>query len=273
MPTSFENCSVVPDPPVQDTINIPNYYDALASDYDTRFSNPQLDYMRTVENSVLQENLADFRGLILDVGCGTGEQTLALAKDGFSVIGLDISAEMIRVAKKKSEEAGLSIPFIIASADALPFKENCISMLTSMFGAYSHIPAFDCAFSEMHRVLADEGRALFTIVNRWNLNWWLMHTFIGNRDWVRHALKNKDFVSDGLWTYYFSRRELVKKMRGAGFQRARVGSIMIFLYPHLRRIEKKVSLYQRISGRIENLVRWDFPFNSIGYYLLAVCTK
>ena len=65
----------------------------------------------------------------------------------------------------------------------------------------------------------------------------------------------------------------MKKMRGAGFQRARVGSIMIFLYPHLHRIEKKVSLYQQISGRIENIVRWDFPFNSIGYYLLAVCTK
>jgi len=258
---------------VQDTINIPKYYDTLASDYDTRFSNPQLDYMRTVENAVLQENLVDFRGLILDVGCGTGEQTLALAKDGFSVIGLDISAEMIRIAKKKSDEAGLLIPFIIASADALPFKENSISMLTSMFGAYSHIPEFDRAFSEMHWVLADGGKALFTIVNRWNLNWWLMHTFVGNRDWVRHALKNKDFVSDGLWTYYFSRRELVKKMRGAGFQRARVGSIMIFLYPHLRRIEKKVSLYQRISGRIENIVRWDFPFNSIGYYLFAVCTK
>ncbi|HIE31589.1 MAG TPA: class I SAM-dependent methyltransferase [Methanosarcinales archaeon] len=254
-------------------INIQKYYDDLASDYDNRFVNPQLDYMRTVENSVLAENLVDFNGIILDVGCGTGEQTLALAKDGFSVIGLDISPKMIHAAKKKSEEAGLSISFIIASADALPFKKDCISLLTSMFGAYSHIPEFDHAFSEMNRVLEDGGRAIFTIINRWNLNWWLRHTFIGNRDWVRHALKNRDFVIDGLWTYYFSRGELLRRMRDAGFHKARVGSIMIFLYPHLHRIEKSASLYQQISGRIENIVRWDFPFNSIGYYLLAVCTK
>ncbi len=62
-------------------------------------------------------------------------------------------------------------------------------------------------------------------------------------------------------------------MMGAGFQKARVGSVMIFLYPHLERIEKDASPYQRIFGRIENMVRWIFPFNGLGYYLLAICTK
>jgi len=254
-------------------INIPEYYDNLASDYDTRFVNPQLDYMRTVEDSVLFENIAGIQGIVLDVGCGTGKQTLDLAKNGFDVIGLDISSKMIHIAKKKAEDAGLSIPFIIASADALPFKDDCLSMLISMFGAYSHIPEYDHAFYEMYRVLADGGKVVFTIVNRWNLNWWLKHTLSGNRDWIRHALRNRDFVSDGLWTYYFSRGELIKKMRGAGFQGVRVGSVMIFLYPHLHRIEKPPSLYQRIFGRIENILRWVYPFNAIGYYLLAICTK
>ena len=254
-------------------INIPKYYDNLASDYDTRLVNPQLDYMRTVEDSVLSDNVEDLHGIILDVGCGTGKQTLDLAGQGFDVIGLDISSEMIRIAKKKAEDAGLSIPFVIASADALPFKEGCMSMLISMFCAYSHIPEYDRAFCEMHRVLAEEGRVIFTIVNRWNLNWWLRHALVGNRDWIRHALKNRDFVIDGLWTYYFSRNELKRKMTVAGFQKARVGSVMIFLYPHLQRIEADASLYLRVSGRIENMVRWIFPFNGLGYYLLAICTK
>jgi len=256
-------------------INIPEYYDNLASDYDTRFVNPQLDYMRTVEDSVLDETLKGVSGIVLDVGCGTGKQTLDLAENGFDVIGLDISSEMIRIAKKKSEEAGLSIPFVIASADSLPFKDGCISILISMFGAYSHIPAYDRAFHEISRVLVDggSGRAVFTIVNRWNINWWLRHTLVGNRNWVVHALKHRDFVSDGLWTYYFGRRELIKKMRNIGFRKTRVGSVMIFLYPHLRRIDRKPSLYLRVFGRIENMVRWAYPWSGIGYYLIAVVTK
>ncbi|MCD6207934.1 MAG: methyltransferase domain-containing protein [Methanosarcinales archaeon] len=267
-------------------INIPEYYDNLASDYDTRFVNPQLDYMRTVEDSVLDETLKGVGGIVLDVGCGTGKQTLDLAEKGFDVIGLDISSEMIRTAKKKSNDAGLSIPFLIASADSLPFKDGCISILISMFGAYSHIPAYDRAFHEISRVLADGGgsgdgnsssdcggRAVFTIVNRWNLNWWLRHTLVGNRDWIVHALKHRDFVSDGLWTYYFGRRELIKKMRNIGFRKTRVGSVMIFLYPHLHRIDRKPSLYLRVFGRIENMVRWAYPWSGIGYYLIAVVTK
>jgi len=264
---------VVPDDTCEMKVNIPEYYDNLASDYDTRFSNPQLDYMRTVENSVLSENLEGFEGIILDVGCGTGEQILNLADKGFDVIGLDISKEMIRAAKRKADESKIPVSLVIASADALPFKEGCISMLISMFGAYSHIPEYDRAFAEMHRVLADQARVVFTVVNRWNLNWWLRHTFIGNRDWVRHALKNRDFVSDGLWTYYFSRRELIGKMQATGFQNVRIGSVMIFLYPHLHRIENEASPYLRVSGRIENVVRWTYPFNSIGYYLFVVCVK
>jgi len=269
-------------------INIPEYYDNLASDYDTRFVNPQLDYMRTVEDSVLDETLKGVSGIVLDVGCGTGKQTLDLAEKGFDVIGLDISSEMIRTAKKKSKDAGLSIPFLIASADSLPFKDGCISILISMFGAYSHIPAYDRAFHEISRVITDGGsgssgdgnsssdcggRAVFTIVNRWNLNWWLRHTLVGNRDWIVHALKHRDFVSDGLWTYYFGRRELIKKMRNIGFRKTRVGSVMIFLYPHLRRIDRKPSLYLRVFGRIENMVRWAYPWSGIGYYLIAVVTK
>jgi hypothetical protein len=57
-------------------INIPKYYDNLASDYDTRFVNPQLDYMRTVEDSVLSDNLEDLHGIILDVGWGPGNRRL-----------------------------------------------------------------------------------------------------------------------------------------------------------------------------------------------------
>ena len=54
------------------------HYDNLSSDYDHRFDNPRINYMRSVEKIVLLESLK--MGLILDIGCGTGEQAVFLAK-------------------------------------------------------------------------------------------------------------------------------------------------------------------------------------------------
>ncbi|WP_409270729.1 class I SAM-dependent DNA methyltransferase [Neobacillus sp. SCS-31] len=48
---------------------------------------------------------------LLDLGCGTGELSLRFAQQGFSVTGVDLSADMLSVARAKSEDAGFSIPF------------------------------------------------------------------------------------------------------------------------------------------------------------------
>ena len=58
--------------------SILQFYEDLARDYDCRFNNPRLNYMRYVEKMVLLESLKP--GMILDIGCGTGEQSLFLAK-------------------------------------------------------------------------------------------------------------------------------------------------------------------------------------------------
>ena len=41
---------------------------------------------------------------MLDVGCGTGENALYLAQNGFSVVGVDLSTRAIVAAKAKAEE-------------------------------------------------------------------------------------------------------------------------------------------------------------------------
>lgn len=48
----------------------------------------------------------------LDLACGTGEVALRMAKEGFSVTGVDLSAEMLTVAKEKVEKSGFSLFFV-----------------------------------------------------------------------------------------------------------------------------------------------------------------
>ena len=48
---------------------------------------------------------------ILDLACGTGELSIRLAKEGFQVTGVDLSADMLMVAEAKAKAEGCTIPF------------------------------------------------------------------------------------------------------------------------------------------------------------------
>lgn len=58
-------------------------------------------------------------GRILDIGCGTGENTLYLRQQGFEVVGVDLSRHALQEAKKKSAERGLDVPFHLMDALAV----------------------------------------------------------------------------------------------------------------------------------------------------------
>ncbi len=121
--------------------------------YDHRFNNPNFDYMRTVEKIALLSSLKP--GIILDIGCGTGEQSIFLAEKGYRVLGMDISREMIKKAMDRITEADLKdkVSLVIASAEALPFRDKSVDGLISIFGVYNHVPGASHAFQEMHGVL------------------------------------------------------------------------------------------------------------------------
>jgi len=61
---------------------------------------------------------------VLDVGCGTGENALYLAQNGFSVAGVDLSTRAIVAAKAKAEERKLKIDFRLANALSLEFQSG-----------------------------------------------------------------------------------------------------------------------------------------------------
>ena len=67
---------------------------------------------RKLGNEVMMDILKEYQvedGLVLDLGCGTGNMTELLAKEGYDMIGVDNSEDMLEIASEKRAESGLNI--------------------------------------------------------------------------------------------------------------------------------------------------------------------
>jgi SAM-dependent methyltransferase len=74
---------------------------------------------------------------VLDIGCGTGATTLAIARrlgGGVRCLGLDISEPMLERARSRAEEQASAARFIRADAQTYPFDPAAFELLVSRFG-------------------------------------------------------------------------------------------------------------------------------------------
>lgn len=95
----------------------------------------------------------------LDVCCGTGDLAFLLADAGAGVIGLDFSANMLEVARRRAGERGDrggSVEFVQGDALALPFEDDSFDALTVAFGV-RNVERLGGAFEEFARVLRPGG--------------------------------------------------------------------------------------------------------------------
>lgn len=100
----------------------------------------------------------------LELGCGTGEYTLRLAKTGSKIIAIDISLLLIQQAKQKVKS--LNVNFIIADAENLPFKDNTFDAVVG--NAVLHHLNLIQSLAEIKRVLRANGKIAFTEPNMLN---------------------------------------------------------------------------------------------------------
>ena len=92
---------------------------------------------------------------VLEVGTGTGHLLGSLAKNGYQIVGLDLSTQMTRAATKRLRQDGLRVALIQAKGQAVPFAEASFgTVITAFPDSYAYDPE---THNEFARVLRPKG--------------------------------------------------------------------------------------------------------------------
>ena len=107
----------------------------------------------------------------LDLCCGTGDISFALARAGAATTGLDFSAQMLEVAANRSQKSEVrsqnknpqstirNPQFIQGDAQQLPFSENSFDVVTVGYGL-RNLTSWECGLDEMFRVAKPGARLI-----------------------------------------------------------------------------------------------------------------
>ena len=143
-------------------------YDVIGTGYNNkRTADPYLAE-RLYENVV-----STAKGPYLDIGCGTGNYTIALQNKGLEMWGIDPSSKMLETAQAKSD----ACHWALGSAENIPAGDNFFEGITGILTLH-HWKDFTAALKELYRVLKPGGKMVFFSSTPQQMeNYWLNYYF------------------------------------------------------------------------------------------------
>lgn len=144
-------------------------YDEIAEGYaTTRRADPQIA-------AALRQHLGvHAAGRYLDIGCGTGNYTRALAACGGDWTGVDVSQRMLDQARASNS----GVRWLVADAGELPFADGCFDGAIATLVIH-HLAALQGPLGEARRVLRSGRLVIFTAFPEQMRSYWLSHYFPG----------------------------------------------------------------------------------------------
>ncbi len=116
-------------------------YTGFAALYDLFMDNIPYEEWSAYLIALLKEYKVE-NGIVLDIGCGTGNITIPLARAGYDMIGLDNSCEMLEIAMEKSKDEGLDILYLMQDMRELELY-GTVSAAVSICDSINYITEFN----------------------------------------------------------------------------------------------------------------------------------
>jgi ubiquinone/menaquinone biosynthesis C-methylase UbiE len=151
--------------PAKDTETITKWYDALSKNYDELYGEEQ-----NKKHAKLLELLGnrEFK-IIVDVGCGTGKLLGLISPRSQVGLGIDLSVEMLNIAKQRTIDTGIQL--VRADASHLPLQDHIADGVTSVSMTESG-PVLEEHFNELSRIATKDATLVMTIFDDRNRTSW-----------------------------------------------------------------------------------------------------
>lgn len=150
------------------------------------------------EWETLKGMLPDFKGKrMLDLGCGYGWHSIYAMENGASsVVGIDISQNMLKVAKEKTHFS--EVEYICGAIEDMDFKEESFDIVLSSL-AFHYIKDYKELIEKIKKVLKPNGILIFTVEHP-------VFTAYGTQDWYYD--NNKEILHFPVDNYYYEGKRI-----------------------------------------------------------------
>ena len=213
-------------------------YSGFAKVYDLFMDNiPYKEWTDYVKGLLAEEGVTE--GILLDLGCGTGSVTELLAKEGFDMIGIDNSEEMLDIAMEKRYESGLDILYLLQ--DMREFElygtvRGVVSICDSMNYILDDEDLLD-VFKLVHNYLDNDGIFIFDMNTMYKYREILAdNTFAEDRD-----------ESSFIWENFYDEEEEINQYDLSLFVQEEDGRYRKYEETHLQRAYEQKTVEELIK--------------------------
>lgn len=252
-------------------------YDEIASRYD------RVPQENRINRLMRAGSLARIAGTfppgsrVLEIGCGTGDEALALAERGVSVVALDPSREMVRIANAKARERGLTdrAEFRVAHArDLSSIRDELGGPFDGGYASFSlaYEPDLRPVAEGLDRVLRSGSRFLASLPSRFCLVEFALAIGSGHPAFSGRRLsawRDHKVGARAVPIRSYTPRSLAQAM-APHFTLERVEALpAIVPPPYMNRVYAKFDGLAQALERADATLRTRFPFRAIGDHFLA----
>jgi len=240
-------------------------FDEVAAGYDGPLGN------NTLVQAVRARTLAAVTGAVapgsalLDLGCGTGLDAVALGRQGYHVTAIDWSANMVRQTRERAARAdsvGMVAVHQVGIHELGRLPAGTFDCAYSNLGALNCVPDLATAASSIAERLRPGGVLIASVIGR--VCPWELAIFARKRDWRRATARwSKKPVAVPLsgrtvWTRYYSPSEFRSTFAAAGFSLRSLRTLGLLMPPPyaLAFADRHPHLLARLQAIEDQIAAW-----------------
>lgn len=258
-------------------------FDNIAYDYDRHIYENSVNLLLRDRSLETMKRVFSGKNRLLEIGCGTGTETLELLRDGFEITAVDISQKMLDKLREKAIEQGLDQNLTLLRGRAgeiskvvAPDPDVKFQGIYSNFGAMNCEPGIGTVPTQISSLLEDGGIFVAGVYNRFCVS--EVFLYLATLQFRKAVDRVRNFSLEGHSRFCvdvqsFSVRDFFSYFKPY-FKIEKLEGIPVFIPPsNLDSYVRKFYSHFHLLKKIDRFVGARWPFYALGDHFLMTMSK